>query len=240
MINSDTDAALNQNGLGLGSLTTVGNDIGAAVGAIVTPESTAAGVKGQVGQVQTDTEALLNKSGLALGSYVKDDKSTLGVGSIINKEGTNTALIGSLGQLLGVKVDATTTPILKGLLRGVSLPFLLSLSSLASLLTSLLLHSSSARTKLHSPSPLSHYSHRNFLPRLVSSLHGLPFTSLRSFQCFVCFVPSSVVPPLFFVFGSLKGGCLPSSLFISVLSLAVPQFYLSIYLSKHIVLRLND
>ena len=123
MIDSNTDAALNQNGLGLGSLTTVGKDISAAVGAIVTPESTAAGVKGQVGQVQTDTEALLNKSGLALGSYVKDDKSTLGLGSIINKDGTNTALIGNLGQLLGVKVDATTTPILKGLLRGVSLPF---------------------------------------------------------------------------------------------------------------------
>ena len=190
MINSDTDAALNQNGLGLGSLTTVGNDIGAAVGAIVTPESTAAGVKGQVGQVQTDMEALLNKSGLALGSYVKDDKSTLGVGSIINKEGTNTALIGSLGQLLGVKVDATTTPILKGLLRGVSLPFLLSLSSLTSLLTSLLLHSSSARTRLL-PLPLS------LIPRTATF-------SLVSFRFFTVYLS-----PLYVPFSASSVLCLP-------------------------------
>ncbi|GAA5843437.1 hypothetical protein JCM5353_006960 [Sporobolomyces roseus] len=117
-IESTTAAVLNEHGLAAGSLSTVGDDVSVAAGAIANSQAVNAGLEGEVGQIKTDTEALINKSGVALGSYVKDDKSVLGVGSIINKEGSETALIGNLGQLLGVQVSAETRPILKGLLRG--------------------------------------------------------------------------------------------------------------------------
>jgi len=80
----------------------------------------AAGVKGNVGTIVTDTEATLNKEGLKAGSYVATDKSVVGAGLIADNKGIDAGLVASLGKLLGVKVDAKTTPVLRGLLGGVS------------------------------------------------------------------------------------------------------------------------
>ncbi|GAA5829133.1 hypothetical protein JCM3766R1_000987 [Sporobolomyces carnicolor] len=118
LVDSDVAALLNEHGLATGVTASVGSAINAGVGAIATAEGVAAGVKGNVGQIVTDTEATLTKEGLNLGSYVATDKSVVGAGLLSSKDGIDAGVVAKLGNLLGVKVDAKTTPILRGLLGG--------------------------------------------------------------------------------------------------------------------------
>ncbi|GAA5988309.1 hypothetical protein JCM5350_002851 [Sporobolomyces pararoseus] len=118
LIESETAALLNEHGLASGVTASVGSAVNAGAGVIATADGVLAGVKGNVGQITTDTEAALTKEGLAAGSYVATDKSVVGAGLIANKDGVDAGLVASLGKILGVKVDAKTTPILRGLLGG--------------------------------------------------------------------------------------------------------------------------
>ncbi|GAA5909367.1 uncharacterized protein JCM6883_005855 [Sporobolomyces salmoneus] len=78
-----------------------------------------ASVKGNVAGIVTDTEATLSSAtGLDLGSYVAAGSNVVGAGLLTGAEGIDAGLVTVLGNLLGVKVDAHTKPILGNLLKG--------------------------------------------------------------------------------------------------------------------------
>ncbi|GAA6012846.1 hypothetical protein JCM11491_006198 [Sporobolomyces phaffii] len=117
-IDSNTYASVDSNGIVAATQASVGSAVDATAAAVVNAQGVAASVEGNVGNIVTDTKATLTKEGLNAGSYVATDKSVVGAGLLSGKDGINAGAVAQLGSLLGVQVDAKTTPILRGLLRG--------------------------------------------------------------------------------------------------------------------------
>ncbi|GAA5876684.1 hypothetical protein JCM16303_003626, partial [Sporobolomyces ruberrimus] len=64
------------------------------------------------------TAATIDQTGVNAGSYVASGSSVAGVGLLSGKNGIDAGLITQLGDLLSIKVDAQSTPILRGILAG--------------------------------------------------------------------------------------------------------------------------
>ncbi|GAA5960171.1 hypothetical protein JCM3765_002495 [Sporobolomyces pararoseus] len=118
VVESSTVASADSNGVVAATSATVGSAIDAGAAVVANANGVYTEVKGDVGNISTDTQAALSASGLNLGSYVKDSNSVVGAGFLSSKDGTSTGLVAQLGNLLGVEVNAQTTPILRGILSG--------------------------------------------------------------------------------------------------------------------------
>ncbi|GAA5881288.1 hypothetical protein JCM16303_000112, partial [Sporobolomyces ruberrimus] len=71
--------------------------------------------------IDSATAATIDQTGVNAGSYVASGSSVAGVGLLSGKNGIDAGLITQLGDLLSIKVDAQTTPILRGILAGLGI-----------------------------------------------------------------------------------------------------------------------
>ncbi|GAA5909378.1 uncharacterized protein JCM6883_005859 [Sporobolomyces salmoneus] len=119
VVDSSSLVSADASGVLAATAATVGSSTNAVAAVAANANGVATSVKGNVGQITTDTEATLSSaSGLDLGSYVAGGNSVVGAGLLTGDEGIDAGLVSKLGNILGVTVDAKTTPILTNLLKG--------------------------------------------------------------------------------------------------------------------------